>query len=352
MQSSIRSFSYKFDPPKSSKVTLLGVGLAGITAGILIGGFGIHLDVSPDSFGISVGPPRERDCSTQLIATSMTLSEMITSGVFLALAAQNSQAPEIAAERYLTAAANCINIRCMTNPNMPKNQLNEMKKALSQLKRLVLVKCDNDEKGELYEFLKYDDDGMGCIVKGPLHLEHDPIQSRDGSNTYLNLSEDSFDGSEVITVKRNDVYFIDKTPVECQGLVGEECHLNGKIGTVSKTKDDDVLVSFEDVALRKEWVPRGNLRVVNKLPLVREDVSFPFVCPNTPVVCQGLKFDFEKHLNGQIGTIMGTVDENYNAMVTFEDPNLPDTKVPIKNLFLSKELPTRFMDVESKDKRE
>ena len=303
------------------------------------------MDVLPASTVIGFGPPKERDHYTQLIATSMTLSDMIDSGVFLALAAQNSHAPEIAAERFLTAAANLINIRCMTNPNSPKNKLNEMKRALSQLKLLVLVKCD-DEKGELYELLKYDDDGMSCVVKGPIHLGSDPDQGRDGY-----LSEDSYDGSEVITVKRNDVYFMDKTPVECQGLVGEESHLNGKIGTVSKTKDDDVLVSFEDPALRKEWVPRGNLRVISKLPLIREDIPFPFACPNTPVVCQGLKFDYEKHLNNKIGTVLGNIDENYNAMVTFEDPNLPDTKVHIKNLFLSKELPTRFMDVESKDKR-
>ena len=140
---SVRSFSYKFDPPTSSnnKVTLLlGVGL-GFTAGILIGGFGIHVNVSPVdslgiSLGISVGPPKPSNqlYSMHLAATRRILDEMVVAGVFLALAAQNSQAPEIAAERYLTAAANNINIRCMTNPNNPKNQLNEMTKALSQLK--------------------------------------------------------------------------------------------------------------------------------------------------------------------------------------------------------------------------
>ena len=73
---SMRSFSYKFDPPTSSnnKVTLLGVGL-GFTAGILIGGFGIHVDVLPASTVIGFGPPKERDHYTQLIATSMTLSD-------------------------------------------------------------------------------------------------------------------------------------------------------------------------------------------------------------------------------------------------------------------------------------
>jgi len=61
MQSSIRSFSYNFDPPKSSKVSL-GVGL-GLATGILIGGFGIHVDVSPEEngLGISVGPPGTRE---------------------------------------------------------------------------------------------------------------------------------------------------------------------------------------------------------------------------------------------------------------------------------------------------
>jgi len=325
------------------------VGLAGITAGILIGGFGIHADVSPDSLGISVGPPKPSNqlYSMHLAATTRILNEMIVAGVFLALAAQNSQAPEIAAERYLTAAANYYNIQCLTNPNYPKNQLNESKRALSQLKRMVLVKRDNDKKGELYEFLKYDDDGTSCVVKGPIHLGSDPKEGRDGY-----LSEDSYEGAKVITVKRKDVYFMDKTPVECQGLVGEESPLNGKIGTVSDTKDDDVLVSFEDRALRAESIPRGNLRVVSKLPLIREDISW-FVPSNTPVVCQGLVSDHEKHLNNKRGTVLGVDENNNSAIVVFEDPNLPDTKVHVKNLFLSKELPTRFMPSipKSKDKR-
>ena len=350
----MRSFSYKFDPPTSSnnKVTLLGVGLAGITAGILIGGFGIHVDVSPvdNSLGISVGPPRPSNqlYLMHLAASKQILDEMIDSGLFLSLAAQNSQAQEIAAERYLVGIANYFNIQCLNDPNSSYvNKLKELKRALSQLKRVVHVKRDTDEKGELYEFLKYDDDGMSCVVKGPLHLG----QGLNGLNNYL--SEDSsHEGAEIITVKRNDVYFNNKTPVECHDLDGKNSHCNGKIGTVVGTKGDDVLVSFEDPALRAECIPRGNLRVVNKLPLIREDVPFPLVPPNTPVICQGLKFDYEKHLNDKRGTVLSVDENNNSAIVAFEDPNLPDTKVHLKNLFLSRELPKRFMPSipKSKDK--
>ena len=74
---------------------------------------------------------------------------MIDSGLWLAVAAQNSQAHEIAAERYLVGATNFINIRCLNDPNSKyAKKLQGMKRLLSQLKRLVLVKRDNDEKGE------------------------------------------------------------------------------------------------------------------------------------------------------------------------------------------------------------
>jgi len=48
--------------------------------------------------------------------------------------------------------------------------------------------------------------------------------------------------------------------------------------------------------------------------------------------------------------VLGDVDANYNTTVVFEDPIIPDTKVHVKNLFLSKELPMRFMPSTRKDK--
>ena len=181
---------------------------------------------------------------------------------------------------------------------------------------------------------------MSCVVKGPLHLGQTPwSEGQEGSNNYL--PEDSYDGSKVITVKRNDVYFMDKTPVECHDLDGKNSHCNGKIGTVITTKGDDVLLGFEDPALGKKKIKRGNLRVVKSLPLIRDDVPFPFAVPFTPVVCQGFN-DFEKHLNGQIGTIIG-IDEKYNATVVFDDPNIPSSEIPLKNLRTSSDLAKRVM---------
>jgi len=355
MQSSIRSFSYNFDPPKSSKVSL-GVGL-GLATGILIGGFGIHVDVSPEenSLGISVGPPGTWEQYQQGYQQGYQKranghNHLAALAFSMASAVLNQKAPEIAAERYLVSHINLINVDCLDNPNDPdavqkKEFLQTLKKGfLPQLKRLVHVK--GDDEFQVYELLE--DDGMdSCLVKGPLQLGKD----RDGS-TYL--SEDSLhEGAEIITVKRNDLHFRQNAPVECHGLVGDKSHLNGKLGTLIGADSEEghnILISFEDVSIGRTWVPRQNVRGVVNLPLFRDFDPFPMVPPVTPVVCQGLVSDHEKHLNNLVGTVLGDVDANYNTTVVFEDSNIPDTKVHVKNLFLSKELPKRFMPSTRKDK--
>jgi len=309
MQSSIRSFSYKFDQPKSTKVSL-GVGL-GLATGILIGGFGIHVDVSPEdnSLGISVGPPGtlaqkwyQQGYQQGYQKRANGHNHLAALAFSTASAVLNQKAPEIAAERYLVSHINLINVDCLDNPDDPdfvhKNGLLQtLKKGfLPQLKRLVHVK--GDDEFQVYELLE--DDGMdSCLVKGPLQLGKD----RDGS-TYL--SEDSLhEGAEIITVKRNDLHYRQNAPVECHGLVGDKSPLNGKLGTLIGADSEEghnILISFEDVSVGRTWVPRQNVRGVVNLPLFRDFDPFPMVPPCTPVVCQGLVSDHEKHLNDKIGT--------------------------------------------------
>ena len=343
LQSSIRSFSYKFDSPKSSKVSF-GVGL-GFTAGILIGAFGIHVDGSLKNNGLGISVGRSNEWYQHAAMTKSIMRDNIDSGLLLAQAVLNQTAPEVAAERYLASAANYINIQYLTDPNSIDHDLEGMKKALSNdLKRLVLVKGDDDDEGKVYELLK--DDGLdSCVVKGPLNLD----QFRGGGSSNPYLSE------ETITVKRDDVYFVKKSPVECHDLVGEDNHCNGKIGTVTGADSKEgrnFLISFEDVSIGngRAWVPRQNLRGVVNLPIFREDhLPYP-ILPCTPVVCQGLVSDHEKHLNDKVGTILSVDYENYTTMVVFEDANIPDTKVHLKNLFLSRELPKKFMSSTPKSK--
>ena len=340
---SLRSFSYKFDPPTSSnnKVTLLlGVGL-GLTTGILIGAFGIHVDGSLKNNGLGISVGRSNEWYQHAAITTSIMQANINSGCLLAQAVQSQTAPEVAAERYLVSVANYINIQCLTNPNSidDAERLKEIKKALSNLERLVKVKGDNDDY-QLYELLK--DNGMdSCVVKGPLHL----------SDGFLVM--DSYKGAEIITVKRDDVYSRLNAPVECFGLVGDKSHLNGKLGTIFRTDSEErrnFLISFEDVSVGRTWVPRQNLRRVVNLPIFREDLPYQMVPPFTPVVCQGLVSDHEKHLNNKRGTVLSLDYENNYAMVVFENPTIPDTRVHLKNLFLSRELPKRFMPSTSKSK--
>ena len=352
MQSIMRSFSYKFDPPKASnnKVTLLGVGL-GFTAGILIGGFGIHIDVSPEdnSLGISVGPPgalaqKWYQQGYQDRATTHNHLDALALGTALAVLTQ--KAPEIAAERYLLSTANLVNVNCLDNPNDPMNGfLQALKKNfLPHLKRLVHVK--GDDEFQVYELLE--DDGIdSCLVKGPLQL------GKDDKGSFFLVEDSSYEGAEIITVKRNDLHFRATAPVECHGLVGDKSHLNGKLGTITRTDSEEghnFLISFEDVSVGRTWVPRQNVRRAVNLPLLREFDPYPMVPPCIPVVCQGLVSDHEKHLNNKIGTVLGDVDANYNTTVVFEDANISDTKVHVKNLFLSRELPKRFMPSTRKGK--
>ena len=359
MQSSIRSFSYNFDPPKSCKVSL-GVGL-GLATGILIGGFGIHVDVSPEdnSLGISVGPPGTLAQKWYQQGYQQGYQKRATSHNHLAAlafstanAVLNQKAPEIAAERYLVSYINLINVDCLDNPNDPdfvhKNGLLQTLKKdfLPHLKRLVHVKGDKDDEFQVYELLE--DDGLdSCLVKGPLQPGKD-----DKGNNFFSV-EDSYEDAKVITVKRDDVYSRQNSPVECHGLVGDKSHLNGKLGTLIGHDSEEglnILISFEDVSIGRVWVPRQNVRGVVNLPLFRDFDPFPMVPSCAPVVCQGLVSDHEKHLNNKRGTALGDVDANYNTTVVFEESNIPDTKVHVKNLFLSIELPKSYTPSTRKSK--
>ena len=163
----------------------------------------------------------------------------------------------------------------------------------------------------------------------------------------LILTNNSYDDSNITTVKKDDVYLAKGLPVECHGLEGDGSILNGEIGSVEQIHEEDhdaILVSFEDPSLSPPmWINRKNLRVVINLPLKSEGPIPLKMCLYAPVICHGLKFDNEKHLNGKVGTVMGISEEDDTAYVRFEDPDIPDTVVSTKNLFLSCDLPKRVV---------
>ena len=351
----IRRFSsYQFDPPKPSSSKLNNVFFFG--AGILVGAFCIHVNsVSEDTPGYSTvairfGQPfsypviKDGDYVRQNAqeVKEKLLVEFLDSGVHLAIAAMNNNAPDIAVERYLLRAANFYNLRCLRDEIDPPRYLDKLEvledDILPQFKRMVMVKYDDEKTFGAYQLMDYD--GMdNYIVRGPLF----DINKEDRNK--LILTNNSYDDSNIITVKKDDVYLAKGLPVECHGLEGDGSILNGAIGSVEHIDEEDhdaIMVSFEDPSLSPPmWINRKNLRVVINLPLKSEGPIPLKMCLYAPVICHGLKFDNEKHLNGKVGTVMGISEEEDTAYVRFEDPDIPDMVVSTKNLFLSCNLPKR-----------
>ena len=315
--------SYQFDPPKPQSPRMNN------GVGIMVGAFGVGIIVG--AFGMFNW---EQPMSKRYAEREYALDDINDCGIFMAIAEKNNNAPVIAAERYVAGLTNSFNIKLMTHhpTDLPKEyyslKFQGLKGILQQFGRVVVVKRD-DEEDEAYRLLKYDDNGR-CIVKGPLGRTNFDNSRVDGYSL-------EYDDLNVITVERDAVHFTPGTPVVCHGLEGDESHLNGKIGAVVEYGEDEIYVSFEDSKLRATYVDRENLSVVFNLPL--NDAEF--IMPMTPVVCHGLKFDYEKHMNGKIGTVMGIDgDEIY---VEFEDPSLPrPAMINTKNLSISFDMPKRY----------
>mmetsp|Transcript_40665 Transcript_40665/g.85432 ORF Transcript_40665/g.85432 Transcript_40665/m.85432 type:complete len:433 (+) Transcript_40665:252-1550(+) len=115
-------------------------------------------------------------------------------------------------------------------------------------RRLVMVPYENDV--ELFQALRYEDDGEKCVVKGP-----------------INTGSADTNEETILTVDTDDVYPTVGLPVVCHGLKNAS-YLNGKLGDVRgiDEKTGRFAVHFEDLTTKPKLVKYENLRVVFDLP--------------------------------------------------------------------------------------
>ena len=113
---------------------------------------------------------------------------------------------------------------------------------------------------EVYEALRYENDGEMCIVIGPIS---DMTQNKDEEGQELSVA------SEFIYPHRGFC------PVTCHGLINAS-HLNGKLGDVrsvlpltGSSGGFRFVVHFEDKSLKPAAVKSSNLRIAFELPSVQ-----------------------------------------------------------------------------------
>lgn len=114
-----------------------------------------------------------------------------------------------------------------------------------------LVWLGSGGKVQLFELLRYEDDGKTCMVQGPIVVEP---RNRENEET------------AVISVERIRESLCGGTPVVCFGLAGASSHLNGKIAEVRDRSDTCYHVHFEDKGLKSCDVEFHNVRVAFELP--------------------------------------------------------------------------------------
>ena len=124
-------------------------------------------------------------------------------------------------------------------------------KSLKQFKgRYVIVL---PESGEMYQALRYDNDGQVCVIQGPIS---DPRQ---------------VDDEGIHHTAHNLVIPTNGCPVICHGLVSAS-HLNGELGVVRNIKENvngiRLAVHFDqmNLGLGSALVKPENLRVAFELP--------------------------------------------------------------------------------------
>lgn len=104
-------------------------------------------------------------------------------------------------------------------------------------------------KDDLFQALRYKDDGKICIVQGPV------------------LDERNVEEEEIFEVDTADIIPCQGTPAVCHSLQ-KATHLNGKIGDrrAFDEETDRYEVHFEGKSLKPVKVKTDNVRIVFDLP--------------------------------------------------------------------------------------
>jgi hypothetical protein len=107
-----------------------------------------------------------------------------------------------------------------------------------------------DSRRQWFHALRYENEGMRCVVRGPV-----ASSARGGQE----------DNMVTLSLPIADVFPAPGTPVVCHGLV-EGSHLNGKIGDTQGFDNGTFEVNFEEEGLVPACVKNENLRILFELP--------------------------------------------------------------------------------------
>jgi len=127
--------------------------------------------------------------------------------------------------------------------------------ATSALKDVKDRRVFVDSRREWFHALKYENDGLICVVKGPV------VEFSGGSSS---MQEEHM---LTLSLPVSDVFPGPGTPVVCQGL-SESAHFNGKIGDTRGFNEGEgkFEVHFEEAGLEPAIIKHENLRIVFELP--------------------------------------------------------------------------------------
>jgi len=115
---------------------------------------------------------------------------------------------------------------------------------------------------EMYQALRYENDGKSCVIQGPLSK----VVREDNGVPVETLENNAASGTTDV-VPSAEILFSFGLPVMLHGLK-KAAHLNGKIGDVREhcTLSDRWVVHLEDKDLKPVKVKHENLRIVFDLP--------------------------------------------------------------------------------------
>ncbi|KAL7442046.1 hypothetical protein ACHAXM_011273 [Skeletonema potamos] len=118
-----------------------------------------------------------------------------------------------------------------------------------------------DSRKQWFHALRYENDGLRCVVKGPVQV---PDCAGGSSNSRSRHGEQHMYMS-TLSLPITDVFPGPGTPVVCHGLV-DGVHLNGKIGDTRGFDEGKFEVHFEEADLEPARIKHENLRILFELP--------------------------------------------------------------------------------------
>ena len=116
-----------------------------------------------------------------------------------------------------------------------------------------------DSRKQWFQALRYENEGMSCVVRGPV------VESTGESRSSSSSMQEQEENMLTLSLPITDVLPGPGTPVVCLGLI-ERAHLNGKLGDTRGFNRGKFEVHFEEAGLEPAIIEHENLRIVFELP--------------------------------------------------------------------------------------